>query len=157
MSAPIKVSKAAHASFEGEAWNALIDLISGNDPEELTPVQRTAHLAWVCSSEVLNGGHDQYFGNQEHLDHREVISALTVPGAVRQSEILKEALNYFARAQQEMPDDYEQYVAWDKHYGYGARMIEFDQRFYDCRPEIETELLEAYRGANESEFITWIS
>lgn len=69
MSEPIELSKKAYEAFEGEQWNALIDLVSTAHPGETTPIQRVACLAWVYSSEVLNGGHEQYFGNQQDLDH----------------------------------------------------------------------------------------
>lgn len=156
MSDPIEVSKRAYDSFQGEKWNALIDLISGADLDELTPVQRIAHLAWWYSSEVLNGGHEQYFGNKDYFDHTEVISALNSLGAKCQRNILREVLAYYLKSQKEMPNDYDEYIVWEQEYGYGSQMSTFDQQFYDCRPEIETELLENYLNGNESEFIKWV-
>ena len=156
MSEPKEVSKEAYASFDGESWNALVDVISGADHNELTPVQRMAHLVWWYSSEVLNGGHDQYFGNRKHFDHSEVIAALDSLGANCQSKILKEALIYFIKALGNMPKGYDEYLAWEQDYGYETRMSIFDEQFYECRPEIETELLENYLNANESEFIRWV-
>lgn len=156
MSEPMEVSKKAYASFKGEKWNALIDLISAADLDELTPVQRIAHLAWWYNSEVLNGGHDQYFGNKDYFDHSEVVSALDALGATCQHDVLKEALIYFTKAQEDMPDGYDEYLAWDQEYRYGDQMSNFDKQFYGCRPEIETELLENYLNANESEFIKWV-
>lgn len=157
MSDPIEVSKKAYESFGGEKWNALIDLISRSDLDELTPVQRIAHLGWWYSSEVLNGGHDQYFGNWDCFDHSEVITSLDSLGAICQSKILKRALMYFTNAQKDMPTGYDEYLAWEQEYGYNDQMTNFDLEFYDCRPEIESELLEIYLNANESEFIKWVT
>ena len=156
MSKPMEVSKKAYDSFEGEKWNALIELISWAELDELTRVQRVAHFAWWYSSEVLNGGHEQYFGNKDYFDHIEVINCLETMGAKCQGNVLKEAMAYFTKAQKEMPDGYEEYVVWDKKYGYSNQMSIFDQQFYNCRPEIEVELLDAYLNTYEYEFIKWI-
>ena len=149
MSEPKEVSKEAYASFEGERWNALIDVVSG-------PIQRVAHLVLCYSGDVLNGGHDQYFGNKENFDLSEVIAALNSVGATCQSEVLKEALIYYLKALENMPQGYDEYIAWEQDYGYEAQMRKFDEQFYACRPEIETELLEDYLNKNESEFIKWV-
>ena len=156
MTEPKEVSKEAYALFEGERWNAFVDLIMGADLTELTHVQRIAHLANWYSCEVLNGGHDQYFGNKEYFDHFEVIAALNSIGANCQSAVLKEALTYYMKAIGNMPEGYDEYIAWEQDYGYEARMRKFDEQFYACRPEIEAELLEAYLNTNESEFIKWV-
>jgi len=155
MSNPIEVSKKAYASFEGEKWNAMADLLSRSDLEELTAVQRLAHLAWWYNNEVLNGGHDQYFVNKDYFVHSEVISALHSLGAVNQSNILREALIYLTKAIDHMPNDYDEFIAWDKEYRYGDQMSIFDNQFYNCRPDID-ELLENYLATNESEFIQWV-
>jgi hypothetical protein len=157
MSEPIEVSKEAYACFERERWNALIDVISGASLDELTAVQRKAHLAWWYSSEVLNGGHDRYFGNNANLDHSEVIAALESSGALCQSKIPGIAEAYFIKAQGDMPKGYDEFLTWEQKYGYGLQMGEFDNQFYQCRPEIETALLEDYLDKNESESIKWVA
>ncbi len=156
MTDPIELSREAYDSFEGQKWNAFIELISGADLDELTPVQRIAHLAWWYSSEVLNGGHGQYFGNKDYFDHAAVMSALSSIGARCQSDILKEALEYYLKAQREMPNDYDEYIVWEKQYEYESQLSIFDKHFSNCTPEIETELLENYLEMNESEFIKWV-
>ena len=156
MRAPIEVSKSANAAFDGERWNAFIDFISRSNLDELTRIQRVAHLAWWYSSEVLNGGHDQYFGNKESFDHLEVISALDDLNAKCQRNVLQDPWAYYENIKKEIPDGYDEYIAWEKEVGYSKQMIEFDERFYICQPEIETELLEAYLNKHEAEFIKWI-
>ena len=155
MSEPIEVSKKPQAAVDGEAWNAFIDLISRNELQDLTPVQRIARLTWWYSSEVLNGGHDQYFGNNKHIDHWEVIPALVEIGAEQQSQLLVEVLDYYRKARTEMPDGYDEYIAWERNYGYDDQMRQFDSRFHDCRPEIDA-LLEAYLQQHEDHFIKWV-
>jgi len=155
MSEPIGLSKKAYVAFEGERWNAFIDLLSTARPDETTPVQRVAFRAWVYSSEVLNGGHEQYFGNQQDLNHVEVIDNLKTLGAHCQSDVLASAFSFESMAQTSMPEGYEAYVSWDEEYGYSEKLRVFDLDFYRCRPEIETELLQRYLDVNESEFIKW--
>jgi len=155
MSEPTELNRTAYEAFEGERWNALIRLPSAASPDQTTPIQRVAFLAWTYSSEVLNGGHEQYFVNQENLDHPGVIDALKSLGASCQSDVLTSALACHSKAHIQMPEGYDEYVSWDEIYGYSGQLRAFDFRFYDCRPEIETELLENYLDANESEFIRW--
>ena len=156
MSEPIELSRKAYEAFEGKRWNAMIHLLSRARPDDTTPVQRVACLAWLYSSEVLNGGHEQYFVNQRDLDHTEVIEALNVLGADCQIDVLRSALAYQSNAQAQMPDGYDDYVRWDHQYGYSEQLRVFDMHFYACRPEIESGLLQIYLDANESEFIKWV-
>lgn len=155
MSEPIELGKKAYEVFEEERWNAYIHLLSTAHPDETTPVQRVACLAWVYSSEVLNGGHEQYFGNQQDLDHVEVIETLKTLGAHCQSDVLAIAFSFHSKAQTSMPEGYDEYVSWDQKSGYSEQLRAFDLDFYRCRPEIETELLQVYLDANESAFIRW--
>ena len=156
MSDPITVSRAAHAADESVQWDAFIGLIAGAVPADLTPVQRVAHLAWWYSSEVLNGGHDQYLGSGEEIDHREVINALTTIGARCQADVLAEALTYFREAATTMPDDYAELLRWQEQYGYAGTMGAFDRRFHACRPPIEASLRERYLRDHEPAFIRWV-
>lgn len=155
MSEPIELGKKAYVAFEGKRWNAYIHLLSTAHPDETTPVQRVAFFAWVYSSEVLNGGHEQYFGNQQDLDHAEVIDNLKTLGAHCQSDVLESVFDFHSVAQTSMPEGYEEYVIWDQRYGYSEQLRTFDLDFHRCRPEIETKLLQVYLDANESEFIRW--
>jgi hypothetical protein len=155
MSAPIELSRKAYDLFEGERWNALIQLLATTSPDETTPIQRVAFLTWTYNSEVLNGGHDQYFASKNDFDHSEVIEALKVLGASCQSDILGSALAYVSTAQTHMPEGYDEFISWDKQCGYSDRLRGFDLHFYDCHPEIEPKLLDAYLDANESAFVKW--
>ena len=156
MSKPIQVSKKAYRVFDGARWNALVSLLSTANLDETTPIQRVALLAWVYSSEVLNGGHEQYFVNRNDIDHIEVMEALHGIGAYCQSDVLRSALACHSDARRNMPEGYDEYIAWDERYGYSKQLSVFDQQFYNCRPEIETALLEAHLDRYESQFIKWV-
>ncbi len=55
------------------------DMCALSDIQDLTPVQRLAHLAYWYMSEVENGGHQQYFLNKVDFEHDEVAQALVAP------------------------------------------------------------------------------
>lgn len=57
-------------------WNAFVDLVAVEAYEDLTEIQRRAHLVFWYDSEVQNGGHDQYFENCGTQRNGEVIEAL---------------------------------------------------------------------------------
>ncbi len=150
MAAPKQVSRKAFAEFAGERWNAMIDLLAVLQMENLTPVQRRASLAWCYMSEVHNGGHWQYFCNDAHFDHEEVIESLRTIGAEEQAEILKQA---WAKLPEDIrrPETVEQFIA-----GYDeVDMQHLDTAFNDCTKQIEDHL-EDYLDRYESEFIEWI-
>src|SRR5262249_42667212 len=92
MAIPRKVSRSRRDRFGGFAWNAFVDLCAMEPIDALTPVQRVAHLAFWYMSEVNNGGHFQYFCNQEHLNHCEVVTALRQIGASGCALLLSEAI-----------------------------------------------------------------
>src|SRR5262245_49103291 len=73
-------------------WNAFVDLIATEDYEEMTPVQRTAHLAFWYDAEVQNGGHHQYFENSAGLRAPQTIIALRSLGLGPQASILERAV-----------------------------------------------------------------
>jgi len=156
MTEPKKISRNAFAEFDGERWNAYVELLTRSELDELTPNQRSAYLAYWYSSEVLNGGHEQYFGNKEHFNHAEVVEALMVLGAESQADILRRALAFHQRSEKLLPERYDEFVVWNEDYGYSRTLWEFDRRFYMCRPELEADLLERYLDAHEAEFIEWI-
>lgn len=153
---PREVSRAGDDEFHGMAWNAFVDLVGMSDLENLNNTQRIAHLAFWYDSEVQNGGHDQYFGNNDYFDHQEVISALEILGATCQAQVLTDALTFFSGTVEEIPETYDAFVKWDKATRYSKKLYEFDARYYGCSPELGTELLENYLNRNEAEFIKWV-
>jgi hypothetical protein len=93
LASPTKVSRKAFEEFDGVRWNAMNDMMSLSDIQDLTPIQRAAHLAYWYMSEVYNGGHEQFISNHADLDHFEVILALETVGAAEQAGILRDFLN----------------------------------------------------------------
>ena len=156
MTDPIEVSKTNCGGMPADRWNAFLQLLTSATPDEFTPIQRVAYLAWWYSSEILNGGHDQYFGNNAVLDQAEVVKALKSLGAMRQSEVLGRAHAVNSRMAEEMPNDHSELIVWEKENKYTEKMADFDQEFYACEPPIEAELLESFLIHHESEFIRWV-
>ena len=150
MAAPTKVSRSAFEKFAGERWNAMNDLLALSELEDLTPVQRRAHLAYWYMSEVYNGGHWQYFCNKAHYDHKEVIESLRAVGAEEHAEILMQAL---AKLPEDIrrPERVEQFIdGYDE-----VDMQLLDAAFGECTKQIE-DYLEGYLDRYESEFIEWM-
>src|SRR5260370_15554290 len=48
-------SRTEFAKFKGARWNGMNDICALSRTEDLTPVQRVAHLAYWYMSEVYNG------------------------------------------------------------------------------------------------------
>ncbi|MBN1545507.1 MAG: DUF4375 domain-containing protein [Syntrophaceae bacterium] len=150
MTEPRKVSRKAYQEFKGERWNAMNHLLAMSRLEELTPIQRKAHLAYWYESEVRNGGHWQYFCNKAAHDQNEVIEALHEIGAKKQAEILTQAL---ARLPEDIhrPETVEEFIA-----GYDeVEMTDLDFALDECSKKI-MDYLEDYLDRYESEFIEWI-
>jgi Domain of unknown function (DUF4375) len=149
MTRPIKVSKKAFRKFQGERWNAMIHLLALSPLHDLTPVQRTACLAFWYDSEVNNGGHWQYFCNRDD-DPNEVIASLKEIGAKEQARILKEAVATFPEGIKP-PTNVEEFIAGYDELG----MENLDNAFYACAKSID-DCLEDYLDRHESEFIEWV-
>ena len=138
-----QVSRKAFRERPEVRWNAFIDLIASIPMDEMTPSQRIAYLAWIYSCEVLNGGHSQYFENCSQYDHTEVTDALITIGATKQARILGRAWEIHTSTQESVST-------------LDQLMNKIDMEFYNCKPDIEGDLLERYLDANESAFIDWI-
>lgn len=143
-----EVTRMARDSDPGAVWNAFVDLIAVEKYADLNDVQRPAHLAFWYESELLNGGHLQYFENWGLEPLEEKLLALGALGADAQAVILKEAADRWrsqARSPIETPEVYSETAML-------GEFDDLDDRFYKCRPEI-TELLEVYLRKNQSAFV----
>jgi hypothetical protein len=103
-------------------WNAFVDLLACEEYSALHPSQRPAHLAFWYESEVQNGGHDQYFGNQGTERVRETVAALRGLGLGSQAALVEQAC-----AALESPDS-------------AQKPGEADAAFDGCRPSISDAL-----------------
>jgi hypothetical protein len=132
-----------------KAWNEFVHLLFMTEFDELTLIQRVAALAIWYDSEVQNGGHLQYFENRgtAHLDG--TVGALESIGATRQSDVLSQAGRSWLSKSRRPIRTVDEFV---RRAGTGE-FDDFDRRYYECRPTVGTELLEAYLDTHFSEFI----
>jgi len=130
-------------------WNAFVDLLASCGYAELSVEQRLAYLVFWYDSEVLNGGHLQYFQNRdtEYLD--ETIVSLGLLGATCQQQVLREAGALFLRHPRKQIRTLEEYAATAREGGFSA----LDRRFYDCSPSLQ-ECLERHLKEHQSRFVT---
>ena len=96
----------------------IIELISNENENDLTPIQKIAQQAFIYDSELQNGGHLQYFENQFQINYSEVIKSLKITGALKQSEILQIATRQFLGKQREKIIDKQEFIeaAIDEEY-----------------------------------------
>lgn len=151
MVAPKKVSRKAFESFKGERWNAYNELLALSDLAELTPIQRVAHLVYWYFSEVLNGGHFQYFLNKDHFDQIEVIQALDSIGAPEHTGVLTRAWSHFLKSDFDSPGNVEDYLAREAE----VDLSGFDNTFWSAGKDFIMQRLEAYLDEHEGEFLEW--
>ena len=156
MSNPIVIKKSQDEEIEVAMWAAFLEFTVQAKEEELSSVQRIAYITNWYSSELLNGGHLQYIYNIERFKHEEVISSLEILGAKCQCDVLQKVMDLYIVVKNEIPKDYDGYISWNEKSGYEVQIFEYDQQFYQCRPEIETELLVKFLKQNEDKFIKWI-
>ena len=144
------VSRTEFAKFKGVRWNAMNDICALSRTEDLTPVQRVAHLAYWYMSEVYNGGHYQYFINKSSYDHGEVIRALEEIGASEHAASLAAALKTVTASPAGSPRTVEQFLA-------GQTTVDlsiYDTAFNKCSRKVE-DSLEDFLDKHEQEFIVW--
>ena len=130
-------------------WNAFVDLLSREEYEALSPVQRPAQLAFLYQSEVMNGGHYQYFLNSTGMRSRETVDALGQLGLPCNADLLREAIQMWS-SKERRP------VVTSEDFRRGAMEREFekhDRLLEECSPTID-EGLQVYLKEHQSEFVT---
>lgn len=130
------------------AWNAFVDLLAMEDYEELTEVQKSAHLVFWYDAEVQNGGHLQYFLNSAGQRAEETLDALGNLKLDFQKAILAEAISLIAEYPLPEIETVDDYVAEAMEDKFG----EFDSLYYACEPSA-IAVLEDYLKSNFNEFI----
>lgn len=114
-------------------WNAFIDLVAVEAYEDLSDLQRKAHLVFWYDTEVQNGGHGQYFENHGTERAGEVIRALEELQLTCLAQVLKEAVSASADAQ-------------------GNALDRFDNAYHVCKPNA-IEGLEAHLTKYQAEYV----
>ena len=129
-------------------WNAFVDLLAMEDYQDLTPVQRAAHLVFWYESEVQNGGHLQFFENRGAEYLRETVEALGQLGAVCQQRVLQEAVAIWLSRVRPRIETVEEFceVAIEEEFA------ALDSRFAECDPPLQTKL-EEYLSRRQSSFV----
>ena len=130
-----------------EKWNQFVDLLAMEDYNDLTEIQKAAHLCFWYDSEVQNGGHLQYFVNRGILVNETTI-ALTKLGAQSQANVLSKAINILLTKGISKIETVEEYV--DE--ALEEKFDDIDSEYYSCEPTIQ-DLLEKYLENYEEEFI----
>ncbi len=129
-------------------WNAYVHLLAMAAPDQLTPRQRVAWLAFWYDNEVQNGGHSQYFENRGTADGPATVAALRELGGVTQAEFLTEALARHGGRKRRRLRTADEYVAEALHGEYD----DLDRAYYDATPST-TDLLQAYLNRYTSDFV----
>jgi hypothetical protein len=151
MAEPKPVSRKRYAEFEGVRWNAFVELCHLTNIKELTSIQRTAHLVFLYSGELYNGGHYQYFVNKSHYDHKEVIRSLEQIGCSEHAANLAAALEEVTANPIDRPESVEDFLT-------GATDCDFssyDKVFNKMHLTIDAALRN-YLDKHEGDFIEWV-
>jgi hypothetical protein len=125
-----------------------VDLLAMENYQELSPVQRPAHLVFWYESEVQNGGHFQFFENRGTEQLVATIDALGLLGATCQQQVLREAGElWLGRSRPQIQKAQEFCDA-----ALEGEFRTLDSRFHACSPTLQ-ECLEVYLGGHRSSFV----
>jgi hypothetical protein len=132
-------------------WNAFVDLLAMEHYDDLSPVQRPAHLVFWYESEVQNGGHLQYFENRGTETLAATIEALGLLGATGQQQVLEEAGAQWLIHSRQPVETAQEFCDIAMEGEFEA----FDSRFHACSPSLE-ECLRSYLAQHQASFISLI-
>jgi len=124
-------------------WNTFIEMIALAEYEDLSSLQRKAHLVFWYESEVQNGGHGQYFENRGLERVPETIEALVDLGARGQANVLSMAAELFAASP---PGSAWEDMLCDDD------IDTLDNAFHDCSPNL-VEVLQHHLVEHQEEYI----
>ncbi len=129
-------------------WNAFVDLVASENYEDLSEIQKIAHLIFWYDAEVNNGGHLQYFLNLAGRRAPETLTALSQVGLDCQQIILADAVDLISKEPLPKINSVEEYVAEALE----GKFNELDSRYSAC-PKETMDFLEEYLEQNFNEFI----
>jgi hypothetical protein len=124
-------------------WNAFVDLLAMEEYDDLSSVQRKAHLVFWYDSEVQNGGHGQYLENRGVNRLAETVAALRDLGLTCQALLLSRAVEALA--------DAEPGADWADALD-DSLIDELDAAFHRCTPTV-TEALEQHLARHADEYV----
>jgi hypothetical protein len=131
-----------------QVWNSFVDLLTSEDFEDLNDIQRIAYLCFWYDSEVMNGGHLQYFENRGTVDLKDTVNALMTIGANSQAKLLEDAYYIYSGKSRKQIHTIQDYV----DVADDGEFDEFDNIFYDCKPQIQ-DMLEEYLNKHIAQFV----
>jgi len=129
-------------------WNAFIEVLALEDYETLSPEQRPAHLVFWYESEVMNGGHLQYFENRGTVHLEETIESLGLLGANTQQQVLREAAEVWKSGDRQPIETVEEYC----ESALEGEFANFDARFDASSPTLQA-CLEAHLKKHRSNYV----
>jgi len=148
MAAPEKIEKTLFEKESYHAWNAFVDICAMSEYEDLTEVQRVAHLVFWYESEVQNGGHLQFFENRGVSSVDETVKSLKIMGAEFHAKLIQEALKVYEANVDGPIETAEEFVAMA-----GEEDFEkLDTTFYTSDEELN-DYMEKYLDKHFNDFI----
>ncbi|MZP29124.1 DUF4375 domain-containing protein [Heliobacterium undosum] len=144
------VTKEMMESNPYEKWNQFVHLLALEEYDDLTEIQRVAHLSFWYDSEVQNGGHMQYFLNRGISLANETAIALKKIGAQSQAIVFSKALRILMTEGIPEIKTVEEYVEEARD----GKFDEVDFEYYDSEPSI-VDFLREYLEKYEEEFIVF--
>lgn len=137
------------STLEESLFDEIISLMFQKDETELTSKQQNVLQTFIYDSEVLNGGHLQYFQNQGTEKVNKILPFLEEIGAHCQKEILSKVYDLAQNLPVIGADTLEEY----QERAMKGEFFELDMAYYKCPAEIGTNLLQRYVIENLSEFV----
>ena len=131
-----------------QVWNSFVDLVSMEQYDDLTPVQKVGSALFWYNSEVQNGGHMQYLINHGISHLKSTINAFETIENNDFAPLLKKANEIYNTLDLSSIANVEDYVEME----FQDYFSECDQKFYQIEPSLE-DILEEYLRNNQSAFI----
>jgi hypothetical protein len=142
----LKASAVAEESYL--VWNAFIDLLAMEEYEQMSTLQKRAHLLFWYDSAVQNGGHHQYFENSAGRRCHETVEALRELGLVGQARVLGDAIQRWESKKRKRPRSIKKLVAAFLEGKFG----QCDDAYHACSPTVMKKL-EDILANNQEEFV----
>src|SRR6185369_1156340 len=129
-------------------WNEFVRFLATTPSDQLDADQRPAHLAFSYDAEVQNGGHLQYFENQDRSLTDETLLALHAIGASEQASIFRRAADRWSARERHHCENAGEYVARSME----MEFRDLDEAYYSATPTI-IEILERLLESQTDTFV----
>lgn len=128
-----KISKDLIGKEFGLIWNAYVEFVVYEEYEDLNEIQKVGKALFWYESEVMNGGHMQFFLNKGIEEVEETVKALKFVAYNEYLPLLEKALEIYNGLDYSKVEDPESYaeMALEGHFDY------CDEQFYQITRSIE--------------------